>query len=136
MSKKLRLQLGAFVILSALVYVALQGAHNFSTYFVTVKQYRTEMARLSHQTVRVQGTLLDKSVRYDAAQATLFFTITSAGSKLPVVYRGAMPNERFSNASAIVKGRMDSRGVFRAQKLEVQCPNHYAPATAGGGPKG
>jgi len=129
MSKKLRLQLGAFVILAALVYLVLQGAHNFSSYFVTVNAYRADMSQLAHQTVRVQGTLLASSVKYDPATATLRFTIASNGKILPVVYHGPMPNEQFQDASAICKGQMGPNGVFECQKLEIQCPDHYTPAS-------
>lgn len=133
MSKKLRLQLGALVILAALAYLGLQGAHNFSSYFVSVNTFRAEQAQLAHQTVRVQGTLLSQSVHYDAADATLQFTMASHGATLPVRYRGAVPNEQFHDAQAIVVGQMGPGGVFEAQKLMIQCPDHYGPATTRAG---
>lgn len=129
-SKKIRLQIGALVILSALAYMVLQGAHNFSSYFVTVQAYRANIAKFGRETVRVQGTLLSKSVHYNPTSATLRFTMTSGHSTLPVIYQGAMPNEQFKDASAIAKGHMVD-GVFRAEKLEIQCPDHYAPAKGG-----
>ncbi|POB10683.1 MAG: cytochrome C biogenesis protein CcmE [Sulfobacillus thermosulfidooxidans] len=128
MTKKLRMQIGTFVILGALAYLGFQGAHNFSNYFVTVSQYRHQMRRLAGMDVRVQGTLSAQSVHYNAATSTLRFSLVSNGESLPILYHGAMPNEHFKNASAIVKGEMDSHGVFVAQKLEIQCPDHYAPA--------
>lgn len=124
----MRLQVGALAIVAALVYMVLQGAHNFSSYFVTVQAYQANLARFRHQVIRVQGTMLARSVHYDAAQATLRFTLASGGDQLPVVYRGPMPNEHFRQAQAIVKGRLGTDGTFMAQKLEVQCPDHYAPA--------
>lgn len=126
MSKKIRIQLGAFFILAALVYMGLQGAHNFTSYFVNVKTFQQRVAMLEQHSVRVQGTLLSRSVHYDAAHDTLSFTLTAQGATLPVVYRGAMPNEQFKNARAIVEGH-ESGGVFHATKLMIQCPNHYVP---------
>ena len=128
MTNKLRMQVGAFVIMGALAYLGFQGAHNFSNYFVTVSQYRHQMRRLAGMDVRVQGMLYAQSVHYDAATSTLRFRLVSNGESLPILYHGSMPNEQFKNASAIVKGQMGSNGVFVAQKLEIQCPNHYAPA--------
>lgn len=126
----MRLQIGAVVIVAAFIYLAFQGAHNFSSYFVTVQSYRRQIAVLAHKRVRVQGTLLSKSVHYDAAHSSLSFTLMSHGQTLPVVYQGAMPNERFRNAGAIVEGEMGPHGVFQATKLMIQCPNHYeAPKT-------
>ncbi len=131
MSKKLRLQIGALAIVSALVYMVLQGAHNFSSYFVTVKTFQANPAKYGHQTVRVQGTLLSRTAHYNAARATLKFTMVSGRAALRVVYHGPMPNERFQDASAIAKGHLGPHGVFDANKLEIQCPDHYAPSKGG-----
>nr|WP_275107345.1 cytochrome c maturation protein CcmE [Sulfobacillus harzensis] len=125
------MQIGAMFVVGALAYMVLQGAHNFSSYFVTVKTYRAESAKFGQQTVRVQGTLLSKTVHYNPHTATLRFSLVSGGATLPVLYRGAMPNEQFHNAGAIAKGHMGRDGVFDATKLEIQCPDHYAPAKGG-----
>lgn len=128
MSNKFRLQLGAFVIVAALSYMVLQGAHNFSSYFMTVQAYRAQSRLFTRAVVRVQGTLVSKTVHYNPENATLSFVMTSGRARLPVIYRGALPNERFSNASAIVKGSMGKNGQFVAEKLEIQCPDHYSPS--------
>lgn len=133
MTKKVRLQIGALAILSSLVYIGLEGAHNFSSYFVTVNAYRAHMGQFADKTFRVQGTLLASSVRYNEATTTLSFTLQAKGQSLPVVYRGAMPNEQFKNADAIVEGKIGSNGVFQASKLMIQCPNHYVAAKSVGG---
>lgn len=131
LSKRLRIQVGALIILSAIVYMMLQGAHNFRSYFLTVQTFQSHLGKYRHQVVRVQGTLLAQSVRYSEGSATLRFTLESGHAKLPVVYHGMMPNERYGNASAIVKGQLAKDNVFRATKLEIQCPDHYTPARGG-----
>lgn len=128
MFNKMRLEVGAFAIMASVTYLALQGSHNFSNYFVTVRAFRADPARFHHQTLRVQGTIAPASVRYNHHTATLSFDLTQGRAQLPVVYRGAMPNERFHNVQAIVKGHMGPAGTFKADKLEIQCPDHYAPA--------
>ncbi|PSR34013.1 MAG: cytochrome C biogenesis protein CcmE [Sulfobacillus benefaciens] len=126
MTKKVRLQIGTLVILAALVYIVLQGSH-FSNYFLPVSQFRSQMSRYSNQIVKVQGTLLSSSVKYNPANRTLRFDLESQGQVLPILYQGPMPDEQFKNASAIVKGKMVN-GVFDAQKLMIQCPDHYSAA--------
>lgn len=128
MSKPVRLQISVVVIISALVYMMLQGAHNFSSYFVTVRAYCANPQKFQHREVRVQGSLLAQSVHYNAGDGVLSFTLISGSQRLRVQYRGAMPDERFHAASAIVKGEMGAHGVFDADKLEIQCPDHYGPA--------
>lgn len=132
MSRTLKYQAGALVIVASLSYMVLQGAHNFSNYFVTVPTFLANPAKYGGQTVRVQGVLQSRSVSYNAQNATLRFLLKGGSAGLWVKYRGAMPNERFRNADAIVKGRMGAGGVFEAQKLEIQCPDHYGPAQGHG----
>lgn len=125
MPKKLRLQVGAVVILAALVFLGMQGAHNFSQYFVPVSQYKTQFSRFAGQVVRVEGTLRSRSVHYNSSTETLTFMLVSGKYQMPVKYVGPMPTEQFKNASAIVEGQMGSGGVFVAQKLLIKCPDHY-----------
>ncbi|MCL8207671.1 MAG: cytochrome c maturation protein CcmE [Actinomycetia bacterium] len=128
MSKKVRLQLGAAMILVALVYLGIQGARNFSQYFVPVNQFRAQEARYAGQVVRVQGRLLASTVRYDARSETMTFVLSKGGNRLPVKYVGPVPSEQYRDADAIVEGRLGPNGVFDAQKLMIQCPNHYQAA--------
>lgn len=130
MSDRVRLGVAAGAILLALAYFITQGARNFSNYFVTVKQFQADPTRYQGQVLRVQGKLLASTVRYNPARSLLRFTIESGGKRLPVAYVGSLPNEQFRDASAIVKGKLEANGVFRAQKLMVQCPDHYSAAPA------
>ncbi|MBX5467600.1 MAG: cytochrome c maturation protein CcmE [Firmicutes bacterium] len=130
MSKKLRLQVGAAVIVGALAFIVLHGANRFTQYFVSVQQYRTHYAQYRGQVLRVEGTMLASSVHYNSATSTLRFTLMGDGQSLPVEYQGPMPSEQFQNADAIVEGQMNAQGVFVAQKLMVKCPDHYTPATS------
>lgn len=125
MSKKLRLQIGAMMILAALVYLGMKGATNFSQYFVTVHQYQSHIAKYSGQAIRVQGEMMANSVHYNPSTQTLRFTLASGRNQLPVQYIGALPTEQFKNASAIVEGQLGQHGVFQATKLMIQCPDHY-----------
>jgi cytochrome c-type biogenesis protein CcmE len=125
MSKKLRLQLGTLVILAALAYLGLQGAHSFSQYFVPVSQFDRQSSRFAGQVIQVQGKLLANTVQYHAATDTMDFVLASGRYRLPVKYVGPVPTEQYQNADAIVKGELGSHGVFVAQEIMIQCPDHY-----------
>ncbi|CAB1128989.1 Cytochrome C biogenesis protein CcmE [Candidatus Hydrogenisulfobacillus filiaventi] len=128
MSKQLRLYAGTAAVVAAILYLGWMGARNFSNYFMPVNQYRAEYARYAGKVVRVQGRLLGSSVRFNPRQGTLRFTLLAHGASLPVLYTGPVPNEKFKNTDAIVEGRMDAQGVFVADKLAIQCPDHYQAA--------
>jgi cytochrome c-type biogenesis protein CcmE len=130
MSDRVRFGVAVVALLVALVYFVAEGARNFSNYFVTVKQFQADPAKYRGQVLRVQGRLLASTVRYNPARSLLRFTIASGGSRLAVAYVGSVPNEQFRDASAIVKGKLAPNGVFQAQKLMIQCPDHYSAAPA------
>jgi cytochrome c-type biogenesis protein CcmE len=125
MSKKLRLELGAVVIMAALAYLATVGAHSFSQYFVPVSQFDQQASKFAGQVVQVQGKLLASTVHYDVATETMRFTLASGRYRLPVKYVGPVPTEQYQNASAIVQGRLGPGGVFMAKQIMIQCPDHY-----------
>lgn len=127
-SKKVRLQLGAAMILVALVYLGIQGARNFSQYFIPVNQFQAQATRYAGQVVRVQGRLLASTVRYDAQTETMTFVLAKGADRLPVKYVGPVPTEQYQDADAIVEGQLGRNGVFDAQKLMIQCPDHYKAA--------
>lgn len=128
-SKKLRIKIGAVLVLGALVYLGLQATKSFSQYFVPVAQYQNQLARFKGQIIRVQGRLLAQSVHYNPSTEVLTFLLASGGQTMRVRYVGALPTEEFKNAHAIVEGEMGKSGVFVAEKLMVQCPNHIVPVT-------
>jgi cytochrome c-type biogenesis protein CcmE len=127
MSKAWRVRLGIGLIVVALGYMVDQGVKNFSSYFITVRTFDRQLDAYRDRTVRVQGTLLARTVHYDASRGLLTFVLASGSSRLVVRYQGPLPDERFLNQSAIVRGRLGANQVFDANKLEIQCPNHYVP---------
>ena len=50
-------------------------------------------------------------------------------ARVPVVYRGSVPNQFKSAADIVIEGEMRS-GVFVAKRgsMITKCPDHYAPA--------
>lgn len=122
-----RTRFSVVAILLALGYMVTQGIKNFSNYFVTVGALDRQPQAYFHRTVRVQGTLLADTVHYDAARGLLTFVLASGQARIHVQYQGPPPDERFLNQGAIVRGHLQSVHVFLANKLEIQCPNHYAP---------
>ena len=130
---RVRLAVASVAVMVGIGYILMQTTQYFSTYFVTVREFRARPNAFGGRLVRVQGKLLGNSVHYNQAHDALTFSLTSGGIALPVQYRGALPNERFQNVNAIVKGRLTASGVFKADKLMIQCPNHYnsAPSMTG-----
>jgi cytochrome c-type biogenesis protein CcmE len=66
-------------------------------------------------------------------KAGMRFQLKDAHSKsparVPVVYRGSVPNQFKSAADIVIEGKM-LNGVFVAKRgsMITKCPDHYAPA--------
>jgi cytochrome c-type biogenesis protein CcmE len=87
-----------------------------------------EEARRSEGVVQVMGGLDKESVRYDAAEGRLIFTLVEeTGARMDVSYRGTRP-ANFQDAISIVAIGRHTGGHIDAEKLLVKCPSKYQGA--------
>jgi cytochrome c-type biogenesis protein CcmE len=69
----------------------------------------------------------------NAYQGALRFRLTDIGrgtaARVPVVYRGAVPDQFKTGADLVVEGKLRN-GIFVAKRgsMITKCPDHYAPA--------
>lgn len=114
----------------ALVGVVALGVGAFKksvTYYVTPTEL---MAQTSANTgaghpVRVSGTVVAKSISFDAGHGIVKFRITDTKTTLPVLYTGTAPDTLKDGAEAVAEGSLDSRGVFQAGKIFAKCPSKF-----------
>jgi len=130
MRRKTRLWIAAAVVVAALAFLMVNGLRHFTEYYLTVPQLTSQRAVLGTSEVRVAGTVLGKTVVYDAQRDYLSFLLRGGGQTVRVVYRGVEPDTFNSpDVQAIADGRLQPDGTFLAQNLLMKCPSHYQPAT-------
>lgn len=122
---KLMAALGiVMAILTALIWTAVVHA---STYYVTVSELKHEGLSAVGKETTVSGDIIGSSVNWDPSASTLHFMVedSGGGTGIPVVFRGAKPDDFSNNWPVVVTGTLQKNGSFQAQKLLVKCPSKY-----------
>lgn len=126
--KRLRLYLGAAVILAVLVYLIISSTRGSAVYAMTIQELRDRGSSVYGLGLRVGGNLDGDSITFNANDLTLRFTIYDGDGTLPVEYKGTQPDMFRDDAQVLVEGKYGEDGLFRATKLLLKCPSKYEAA--------
>ena len=124
-----RFLIGGILILGALVYLAFTVTRASAVYYQTVSEVLKQGATTGQRSVRVSGIVDAGSIQRDPETFVMRFTASDAGGKLPVVYKGTVPDIFQPGIQVVVEGKLGSDGVFRADTLLTKCPAHFKAAT-------
>jgi cytochrome c-type biogenesis protein CcmE len=133
-SKYLRFGVAVTVILMSLGYLAFTGIEQSKSYYVTIKELRTD-TKMHSKRLRVAGNVQPGSIKRQGTRVE--FTLVEEALTLPVVYKGTeAPPDTFKDESqALVEGQFGSDGIFRANHLQAKCASKYAPKQEGSQPE-
>jgi cytochrome c-type biogenesis protein CcmE len=126
------------VIVLTLSYLAYTGVQESKSYYVTIAELRDDRSSMDKR-LRVAGNVLPGSIKRQGT--TVEFILVENEHQLPVRYKGteAPPDTFKDDSQALVEGRLQADGVFRAHHLQAKCASKYAPKQdgqpAGGAPK-
>jgi cytochrome c-type biogenesis protein CcmE len=70
------------------------------------------------------------SVKRDDDGLTVEFAITDLSQRIPVVYKGILPDLFREGKGVVAEGRLDSRGVFVANQVLAKHDENYMPPEA------
>lgn len=126
--KRLRLYVGAAVILAVLIYLVISSTRGSVVYAMTLQELVDRGSSIYGQGVRVGGNVDGDSITFAANDLTLRFTIYDGDLTLPVEYKGAQPDMFRDDAQILVEGKYGEDGLFRANKLLLRCPSKYEAA--------
>ena len=123
------------VIAGTLVWLAAGGVRQSGTYYKTVGELREMGNGALGKRLRVGGDVEDGSIVRTGRQVA--FSLNQDKLRLKVIYDGTdpLPDTFRAGAQALVDGKMDRDGVFRASKIQAKCASKYE-AKPGQGPGG
>ena len=143
---QVRVVVGSGLILAAMAAIAVAG------YFANQEAYYTVDELLAGRNgavaaaglqpdlptgrIQVRGVVDDESVARPSEGLEMRFTLTGKEGRVPVVYRGIVPDTFDLAESVTVGGTFDAAGTLDADQLFVQCPSKYeaeAPQSSGEG---
>jgi len=83
------------------------------------------------KTFRVGGLVENGSLKRDPDGLTIRFTVTDTANRVPVVYKGIIPDLFKEGRGCVAQGRVSSDGVFYADQIMAKHDENYMPPEAG-----
>ncbi len=113
------------LVLAAVGYLAYTSWQGAALYYLTPSEAVAQGASLNGRSFRLAGLVAEGSVRWDAETSELRFVVTDGSSSVPVLYRGAAPDNFAPGQQIVAEGTADGNGGLVASRLIVKCPSKY-----------
>ncbi len=123
--KRIQFAVAAGIILVTLAWLAVSGARESKTYYVTIKELQAMGDDAYSKRLRVAGNVAAGSIRRLGKRVE--FVLVEEGRQVPVVYTGSepLPDTFVDNSQALADGRYSRQGVFEASKIQAKCASKY-----------
>jgi len=113
----------AFAALLGAVLLAMWGLKDRAAYFYTPSDIGTAAPG---RAMRLGGMVDKGSLVHEADGVTIRFTVSDGKARLPVTYRGIVPNLFREGSGVVAEGRLD-RGTFVADNILAKHDERYMP---------
>ena len=120
----------ALVAMLAAVLLAMWGLRDRAAYFYTPADVVAGKAQPG-QSIRLGGMVQKGSVQRLADGVTVRFVLTDGAAKVPVVFRGIIPDLFRESSGAIAEGSLESGGTFDATNILAKHDERYMPPQMG-----
>jgi len=133
----LRIGIAAAIIVGTIGWLALTGAQNNKSYYVTIAELGGMGDKAYHSQLRVEGFVKPGSIEHNGPHVDFVLNEfeshspkAATGRVLKVSYKGSEPPpDTFKDdAQALAIGSYGRDGVFHATVLQAKCASKYAPA--------
>ena len=114
----------AIALVAAVSYLAFAGLSDGWVYHVEVDQFATDLSMHS-QRVRLVGKVAEDGLEASPAKSQAKFAILGNTNRIPVQYKGAIPDLFKAGSEVVVEGRLDAAGTFQADVLMTKCASKY-----------
>jgi cytochrome c-type biogenesis protein CcmE len=113
------------VIIGTLVWLAAGGINDTKSYYKTINEISQMGEKALGKRIRVVGDVEQGSIVRHGREVE--FVLIESGKKLKVVYAGTepLPDTFRDGAQALADGKIDTAGVFHADKIAAKCASKY-----------
>ena len=119
----------ALAALIGAVLLAMWGLKDRAAYFYTPTDLAT--AQVAPDTaIRLGGMVEENSLTHDPDGLTIRFSVSDGKARLPVTYRGIVPDLFREGSGVVAEGRM-ARGTFVADTILAKHDERYMPPQMG-----
>lgn len=125
-AERVRILIGALVLIGALGYFAFMTFQSATVYYYTVGEMNDLGPTPQGKLVRVSGKLIPTSFSREDGSTQANFTLTDGTETLRATHDGVQPDLFFNEHSEIIlEGTYGAEGVFETQNVIVKCPSKY-----------
>ncbi len=83
------------------------------------------------RTFRIGGLVEQGTLKRENDGLTIHFTVTDTATRIPVVYKGILPDLFKEGRGCVAQGHVGSDGVFYADQVLAKHDENYMPPEAG-----
>lgn len=123
--KQIKFITGSIIIVVAIGYLVVTGISKTSVYYLTVSELLSKGDSVFGQGVRVEGKVMDGSIKKDPSALKVDFKITDSSKDISVHYEGVIPDLFEEGRDVVVEGKYTREGIFVAHTLLTSCPSKY-----------
>lgn len=116
------------VIVAALGFLLVTAFQNNAVYYLTVSELQAATPSIYGQPVRVAGNVVPGSIQRDPLSMVVNFEAEDESGRIPVTYRGVLPDIFGDGIQVVVEGKYAESGVFTAGTLLAKCPSKFEAA--------
>ncbi len=127
--KKFALIIGGLALLGVATALVLKAFNSNLVFFFTPTQVVNKEAPVE-RTFRVGGMVEKDSIKRDPDGLTVRFVITDTVNKIPVSYKGILPDLFKEGKGAVVQGKLGQDGQFVADQVLAKHDENYMPPEA------
>ena len=125
-ANRLKLLVGALVLVGALSYFGFMAFQSATVYYYTVGEAASLGPTEDGRLVRVNGKLIPASFSRAEGSTEAHFELTDGGQTMLAIHDGVLPELFFNEHSEIIlEGSFDEEMVFHSENVIVKCPSKY-----------
>ncbi|MCX7830339.1 MAG: cytochrome c maturation protein CcmE [Acidobacteria bacterium] len=119
-----KIVIGAVIIAGAVALFFLSGGVSSGKVFYMTPDEFVRSSNNNGERVRLTGRVEIGSVKLPAGKQELFFMLEDDKAKIPVHYKGNVPESFAEGRDIVAEGRMGD-SFFEAKEIIVKCPSKY-----------
>lgn len=116
----------ALVALIGAILLAMWGLRSQASYFYVPAQVESDPPEVG-QNIRLGGMVLEGSLDQAADGVSILFTVHDGEARVPVRYRGILPDLFVEGSGVVAEGRFTADGTFAADTLLAKHDENYVP---------
>ena len=96
-------------------------------YFLTVDEVQAakKQGKTKNRLLRIKGTVAHGSHQNKDGSSEHRFIVEGEINKIPIYYKGPIPDVFKEGGEVVATGRLDDSGLFTATEVTAKCPSKY-----------